>query len=218
MNLDHLLRQATSSDLKRSNWYVEANFYLNQISCHLDIPMEKICGIVSALSPACPWKQNIIDAYQFIKSNGHYPNCVTYKRQVQKALRILKLSKKSLHKIPDILGGPKTRAFYQVLLDPTGFSIPVVDTHIIKAFLGQPDIPKNDKRVKYYLKPKNITVIAEAIEELAIDHKMNVHSMQAILWSTWKRITDNKVYSNALPNFEYLVSAPKEQRRLSINA
>ena len=209
-NLENLYRQCSKDDLKNKNWYVNANLYIGDMSMFFDIPIEKTAGIVSALSPACPWKQNIIDAYNFIKARGKYKP-VTYSSQVRKALRILKLRKDRLGQIHSILNGPKTKCFYHALLRPYGTTPPVIDTHMIKAFLGLPNADNRDKRVRYYAKEKNQSVIQGAIINLAIDLGIHHHALQAILWSAFKRITDNKVYSNVMPSFTYLIEAPKRQ-------
>ncbi len=213
-NLDKLLDQCTKQDWKRAGWYQDANLYLVQMSEHLQVPIEKVTGVCAALSPSCLWKQNVVDTYQFIKRNGKGYVPTTYPRQVDKARRILRLARKHLGRIPVILNGPKTVAFYRALLDPNGKTEPVVDTHMIKAFLGDPEIDKSNKLVKRYLKPNRMVEVQREIEALAEEYRLNVHGMQAVLWSVWKRVTDNRVDSNTLPIWNSMVNQPAMQQNL----
>ena len=216
MGFKRILEQANTCDWKHRNWYRDANTYLATMTEHFTMPLEKVVGICSALSPSCGWKQNVQDTYRFIRSNGKYKGCVTYGPQVVKAHRILRL-KKRFNEIPDILHGPKTVAFYNALMSPSSNGDPVIDTHMVKAYLNDPKIDSGDKIIKALLKPNKVVEMQGEIRELAAECNINIHSCQAIIWSTWKRITGNRIDSNALPIWESLLNAPYIQEGLFVN-
>ena len=211
MSLKQVIEQSNATDWKNKDWYVRAHEYLETMAIHCNMPLEKVAGICASLSPNCQWKQNVTDTYRFIKSKGR-ARVTTY--STVKAKAILKLRKGQLHKIPEILHGPKIRPFYLALLDPNDASEPVIDTHMIKAYLGNPELNSNGSEVKRISKPNNMIPVQEEVKSLAREYNLNIHSCQAIIWSAWKRITANKVYTNSLPIWNSLVNQVYEQPKL----
>jgi len=75
-----------------SNWYFEINEYCMHLSEAFDVPLIKVAGILSALSPNNKFEQNCIDLERFLHSGG-LTSASTYKAQRDKAFIILKMHK-----------------------------------------------------------------------------------------------------------------------------
>ncbi|MGI9569549.1 MAG: DUF7178 family protein, partial [Desulfobulbia bacterium] len=56
-----------TSDDQRDDWYQEANDLSYALSVAYDVPLAKVIGIVSALSPMKLWSQNIKLAEDILK-------------------------------------------------------------------------------------------------------------------------------------------------------
>ena len=70
-----------------TNWYIEVNFYCRFLSERYNIPLIKVCGILSALSPNNTFANNIDSLERFLETRG---NCKvsTFNSQKNKALDI----------------------------------------------------------------------------------------------------------------------------------
>jgi hypothetical protein len=215
-NYQKLWREIDKYDLQHVNWYVEANTYLSQIAEHFHIDLEVVAGITSALSPGCPWKRNVTETYQFIKSNSKC-RVTTYDNGL-KARKILRLKRKFYWKITNILNGAKIAPFYIALMNPKNNGIPVIDTHMIRAWINNPGLNTKHREFKrIYSNNKEMNKMKEACIEIANKHSLNIHSVQAVLWSRWKRITDGRTYTNSYPIWGSLVNQVYEQQRLFAN-
>jgi len=73
---------------KSSNWYFTVNEYCKSLEVIYNVPLIKIAGIFSALSPNNTVKTNIISLERFLLHKG---NCkvTTFNGQKNKALQIL---------------------------------------------------------------------------------------------------------------------------------
>lgn len=83
--------------------------------------------------------------------------------------------------------GPKIRAFYQNIVDPTAWLPVTVDGHIVAAYRDQ-DLVMKDALVGAL----EYKIIAETIRELASDNTLLPNQMQAVIWFTRKRVKQIK--------------------------
>ncbi len=91
--------------------------------------------------------------------------------------------------------GPKIRAFYQNILDPTNPEHVTVDGHMVSCWHG-----KRLNMRQAVVSGFSYKVIADDIKTLAQEHGLVPCQMQGVLWFTWKRI-NRVVYNNNLDLF-----------------
>ena len=169
VNIMSVYRRALSSDVEAGmSWYARAHDIAREAA---DVSIG--AGILSALSPRMPWKRNVILARQGFVSpldGGALTGSLV------KANRILA----GEHPLA-VLGGLKTRAFYQNILAPSDDVTVTVDTHAIKiAGLNRDSVGKgmyND--------------IADGYREVAAYVGILPQQIQAITWTTWRREIDS---------------------------
>ena len=66
-NILRTYSKATPAD--KVDWYVEANNFCQYVSEHYELPLNKVIGIVSALSPRKSWELNKRVAVDLITKN-----------------------------------------------------------------------------------------------------------------------------------------------------
>tara|TARA_R110002020_G_scaffold101665_4_gene239328 strand:+ start:464 stop:1090 length:627 start_codon:yes stop_codon:yes gene_type:complete len=136
------------TDLEKSsglNWYKDANIFASHLSELFNLDSNiKVCGILSALSPATNWERNKLDAHNFLALaskqaseatilSGKYG---TYKNNVLKAIKIYNLERPTAQKIGAILLGKtglKTMSFFFNIYDLNNTDVVTIDRHAIKA-------------------------------------------------------------------------------------
>ena len=90
-------------------WYEDAREFCIKVSKDLGVPLFKVVGVVSALSPSNNWERNKVDAINFIKL-GMEAKCCTYNAGKIKALKIMHSS--NIEEVLSILNGNKTKNFF----------------------------------------------------------------------------------------------------------
>lgn len=168
---------ATDEQIAVANlWYREANEFARQQSSKHALPLESVCGIIGALSPACKWDKNKVDTDNLLsalRGGVAVPRSInTFGQQVEKAVRLYHLCTDDWSVIEQILGdGIKTRNFARAIHTPEGDHI-VVDRWISRA------AGNGDKRVTNY----RYKAISDAIVTLAGKAGMNPQAYQALIW------------------------------------
>lgn len=79
--------------------------------------------------------------------------------------------------------GPKTRAFYQNILDPTNPEPVTVDGHMVGIWEGRRMTMKEAARTRFSYED-----IAQGVRDVAAELALVPCQAQAICWLTWKRI------------------------------
>lgn len=176
-------------------WYNEARSFCQGLADKYNVTLEQAVGVVAALSPRCPWNLNCSQAAEFIRKKGRAVHVTTYYNNKEKALAILKGSNPL-----DVLKGSKTRSFYENILNPDSSQEVTVDTIMIRAFFNDP----NHNEHQTFSRPTELRLISQTIKDLAAEKGLLPLQLQAILWQTWKRITDTKPFTNEV-NYEGLL-------------
>lgn len=153
------------------NWYFEINDYCRTLSEVYNLPVIKVAGIMSALSVNTTFRLNITSLENFIKTSGN-SKVSTYGSQKQKALKILNSHNEiSIDEVKQILGGMKTKAFFDNIVRPHISREVTVDLWMIRWADMQGS-----------LTPKKYRDISNKIIELADDIGLMPHQVQAKLW------------------------------------
>jgi hypothetical protein len=168
---------------KGLNWYNNANRYAEYLSNTYKIDFDKVCAIISALSPACSWEVNKRDAEKMVLCyvwdlDYSYFNFSTYGTNVVKAWNILKYkgSERIEDKFFSLKTGAKTYNFYLNIKNPLSKEYITIDRHAIAIFEGR----KSSGSRK--ITPKQYKAIAEKYITTAKRLKLLPCQFQAILW------------------------------------
>mgnify|MGYP001550779516 CR=1 FL=1 len=158
------------------NWYFEIHDYCNTLSELYDVPLIKVAGIMSALSPNNTVRLNCISLEKFLKYNG---NCkvTTFNGQKQKAIEILNAPNDvTVDEIKAILGAKKdsalkTKAFFDNIYRPYSSEEVTIDLWMIRW-----------AKIGGSLTPKKYRDTANKIKELAQEIGVLPHQLQAKIW------------------------------------
>lgn len=184
--VDNILRVynlSTEADREEGhNWYTLAHQFALETGERYDIPVERVCGVISALSPRNKWHRNLTDArnicsafYQGIPLDQ--VKVSTFHSNRDKCQPILEGKP-----IDQIIKGPKTWAFYNNILDPSGPHI-TIDFHA--ANICDWEHRSHSIRGAKYLRYQSYYLEAAKI--------LSIHpsTLQAITWTTWRRERDS---------------------------
>lgn len=167
-----------ATDKEKSDWYVNANNYCRYLSDKHQLPLDKVIGIVSALSPRKEWGLNKRIAEQLITSN----NCGQIKVFVDKA-RNIRDNGNTETEILSILNGQKIKSFYMNIKYPNKGDNVTIDRHAIAVAIGRTasdtEQALTDKHYKFF---KDCYIWTA--EQLGIKPLL----LQSITWEAWKRI------------------------------
>ena len=188
------------SDLEKSdglNWYKEANQFSFHLSELFGIDSSiKVCGIISALSPACSWERNKVDTQNFLALaklgtdkeilSGNFG---TYKNNVLKAISIYNLERPTSKKIGEILLGKtglKTMNFFFNISNLNNLEAVTIDRHAVKVANnhykgGAVSISKNQYEI-----------CSIAYVKVARKLKIKPFQLQAVVWAKYREIRNLK--------------------------
>ncbi len=172
---DKLIATYAASGGVGSDWYKHAHDYCQQLSHDFDVPVKRVAGIVSALSPACNWATNKLDAlrllqnYRGIKGPWGQHRFSSYGRNVKKAADILH-GKGCFNPVT----GPKTYHFFNNLLDPSHPDYVTIDRHMVEFMTG--DAYKGLSLKKY-------EELAQVVKDAACEVGVIPNALQAVVWT-----------------------------------
>lgn len=171
-------------------WYREAHQFALEITCVYDIPLYKVVGVIAAISPSIAWpvnKKQAEDLCRAYADNGILENVIvsTYGKQAMKARDILRTAKGPID-TARLLGTRafKTEAFFWNILDVTSRHV-TIDQHIIAAAGWEKKWVQSARHC--------YTLIESAIADLAVKYKMKSYEFQAVIWITYKDLTNPKI-------------------------
>lgn len=193
-NIEFVLSQATSTDfVDGEKWYRDARLHCFSLSKKYDVSFRKVCAILAALSPRNRWERNKIDCETIImECQGLIPygKYATYGAMVEKAKRIYFSKVDSITTMLKLLNGQKISAFFLNIYDCNSDCV-TVDSWIQLISLGE--YLAVDKRPS--LKKSDYKLVSEVIKEIASTKKVAPPVMQAILWISFKRMTEQKDFN-----------------------
>ena len=174
-------------------WYARAMVAAQAISNSTGVNVNKVAGVISALSPNNRWERNLIDAENVCKVyiNGDVEDVMnvkvcTYGKMLLKAVNILECD--NISEIPTILNGRKIRAFYECIVGKSD-SV-VIDGHAYSIWIGERLTMKQVPNIGIKLYASITADYIAATQE--INAKFNTNLMpfqvQAITWVTLKRL------------------------------
>lgn len=160
-------------------WYQSAHNFALKVSKHLRIPLFKVVGVLSALSPRNKWHRNKVDTIELIK-RGKHGKFATFNGNRDKALRILE--SKDINEVRNILNAKKTTSFFNNIMYPTVNSTVTIDAWAYRTL-------DFDAKNKYYRDSE------QAYKNAASKLGLRPHNLQAILWIN---IRNNWIYETKM--------------------
>ena len=190
--------RATPSDREEGlYWYATAHNDAAAIAARHGVTVAQAAGVIACLSPGRTWGLNLQDANDLITAfvaGKRLPMVGSYGRNnVNKARSILQ-GIDPLH-VLRASTGPKTRAFYMLILDPSDTHTVCVDRHAKAVCLGRVGSDADKSNV---VRPNQYAFYARHYQTLALRLGLAAHQVQAICWTTWRRVHGN-LNQNSLP-------------------
>lgn len=180
VNVRDVLARANESDYCDGlAWYTRARELAAKVA-HGDV--SKGAGVIAALSPQMPWNRNIELAEKCCKRKrfagmGQTHNNARKARQIWQGKAPL-----------SVLGGNKTRAFYECIVSAGQTEQVCIDRHAIAVCLGR-DATQRERSI-FRNTGKHRTLYynyAEAYRIVARENGMKPSTVQAITWLVWRR-------------------------------
>ena len=177
MNNLELLKQQITEHFSASDshnmsigltWYERAHNECLLLSQVFETDLNKVVGVVAALSPNNKWQRNLHDAWNFLEAPCLGTKVCTFLGQRQKALDIL-ISDGSSESILKILNGDKTKNFYSNIRYYNSSQAVTVDLWAYRS-------------VKLKPSKKNFRITALAYKEVAHELNLKPHQLQAVVW------------------------------------
>ena len=187
-NILKTYRIATVSDVSDGvEWYDRAKRMAAWIAKETNIAETTVIGVMAALSPNNRWERNWKDALTMCqawisgdKTDDFKVSC--YNTMKQKAWSILEDDLTTDEDILSRLNGQKIRSFYSNI---RGLDEVTIDGHALNIARGKREGLTSDKT---NMGKKQYRELQAAYVTAAKRVKVKPHELQAITWTTWKRI------------------------------
>ena len=187
-NILKLYRQATDADtIKGVEWYDRAERMAKAIAVDSDLPLPTVIGVMAALSPNNRWERNCRDAATMCQAwqNGEGIDSFKvscYNTMKAKAWAILDLGLTDDEDILSHLNGQKIRSFYSNI---RGLDEVTIDGHALNIARGKREGLTSDKT---NMGKREYRELQNAYVRAAKRVRVKPHVLQAITWTTWKRV------------------------------
>ena len=187
-NILKTYRIATVSDVSDGvAWSARAKRMAAWIAKETNIPETRVIGVMAALSPNNRWERNCKDALTMCQAwiNGDTTDdfkVSCYNTMKQKAWSILEDDLTTDEDILTRLNGQKIRSFYSNI---RGLDEVTIDGHALNIARGKREGLTSDKT---NMGKKQYRELQAAYVAAAKRVKVKPHELQAITWTTWKRI------------------------------
>lgn len=166
--LGELLEKSTSGQYTLGYyWYQRANAIAAGIAYEFQLPLNKVIGVMAALSPNNKWERNIKDTRLFLEAPSLETKVCTFKGQRLKALKILVAHDNA--EIESILHGRKTISFFNNILNYQSNRVVTVDLWMFRIA----ELPTSKA---------NYEMISKAVKNVAVKNNLLPHQLQAIVW------------------------------------
>ncbi len=174
-NVLSVARRASAADIESGiSWYNEAHDIAANIS---PIGTAAGAGVIAALSPRQGWNRNVMlarDAFVLGSAYGSLGH------SIRKANAIIAGADPL-----DVLGGNKVRAFFDNILWPDHSDMVTIDRHAFDVAYGR----STDDVTRRMLDRKGVyDAVSDMYRAAASDLGITAPQLQAITWTTWRRV------------------------------
>lgn len=165
-----LFSKASSEDIDHGlRWYRDANKICVRLANKHRLPLYKVVGVLSALSPRNKWERNIKDTESVIL-HGMNASVCTFNANKEKAVRILEALTPA--EVETILNGRKVKSFFTNILLHDVPSTVTVDVWAMRSV----GLNRAPNKTLY-------NQVEEAYKELGEIIGIKPHEAQAVIWS-----------------------------------
>lgn len=187
-NILKLYRQATQEDtINGVEWYARAEREAKAIAEACALPLRTVIGVMAALSPNNKWERNVKDTMTMCQAwvacdclSDFKVSC--YNTMKAKAWSILVDELDDDHDILTRLNGQKIRSFYSNI---RGLDEVTIDGHALNIARGKREGLTSDKT---NMGKREYRELQAAYVRAAKRVRVKPHVLQAITWTTWKRV------------------------------
>ena len=178
---------ATPEDIRAGvEWYAVAKDQAQALAKAYGQPLHIVVGVIAALSPNNRWERNLKDAENMLKAwrQGDDVQDVvvcTYKAMRKKAWGILEAAP-DVAGVLTLLNGQKIVAFAECIL---GRDACCIDGHALNIARGQRESLSSDKT---NVGKKLFRDLQRAYSNAGQRRGFTAFEMQAITWTTWRRV------------------------------
>ena len=187
-NILKLYRQATQEDtINGVEWYARAEREAKVIAEACALPLRTVIGVMAALSPNNKWERNVKDTMTRCQA-WVACDCLSdfkvacYNTMKIKAWSILVDELDDEQEILTRLNGQKIRAFYSNI---RGLDEVTIDGHALNIARGKREGLTSDKT---NMGKREYRELQAAYVRAAKRVGVKPHVLQAITWTTWKRV------------------------------
>jgi hypothetical protein len=177
--VDNVVQLAMESNPDDRNWYQDAYNFALELSYQYNVGVQRVVGIIAALSPMKSWHENKRLAEEYLKGNRYG----TYGTLLGKADEIMYLEHDNVsdENILDILNGQKISAFYLNINHYEKSTTVTVDRHAVEIAMDTilSDHAMTSKQYAFF---QNVYIIAS--------DKLGYlpHELQAVTWVSWRNL------------------------------
>lgn len=167
-------REATPEQIAEGvDWYSRTHTAARALDAD---NVQRAAGILAALSPQCPWSRNL-DLANRVYAEGFASG--TLGNSCRAADAIFNGADPL-----DVLRGPKVRAFFATILDPTDPHAVVIDRHAFAIAIGR---TADDKDLKVLARKGGYERFAQAYRDAASVLGVAPSTVQAVTWVVWRQ-------------------------------
>ena len=181
-NVVKMYQLASAEDIENGRaWYGRANRFCQTLADGYGRTLADVAGIMSCLSPATSFEQNVVDTVNMLAGNDH-ETVSTYGPQYAKALDIRDWGIEPA----GVVGENKTAAFWLNIVNPTTDGRVTVDRHSARVAV---DWAMTADDSYYYINTPAKYRVLELVYRTAAE-KIGIlpHVLQAITWITYRRL------------------------------
>lgn len=176
--VNNIIKMLSKSDQYDAGWYKRAFRWANEAAAVNNLSVDKVCGIIAALSPQKSWNENLRITNTFItEGKSYHTKAMTAKAQAILELPNCELS--NVKEICNILNGSKITSFFLNIYDFHVTGSVTIDRHAVEIAVG--------KKLKNHTMTANQYLFFENCYKIAsLESPYLPHEIQAMTWETWR--------------------------------
>ena len=181
--VDNILAMSYGKD--GINWYQEANEYASNLAALYNTSLDKVAGMIAALSPQNKWDTNKLDCANLLEAyqtgqDVYDVKVSTFNLNKAKAVYIM-FGDNPL----EVIKGNKTRSFFRNIVNPLDSNFVTIDRHAVSIALGKRVTNPND--ISYYVRTnKRYLQMVEYYKLAARELNLLPCQVQSISWVNYR--------------------------------
>ena len=182
-------------------WYRDAHTFAREVATRYELTLPQVVGVLACLSVQNRWDSNKRECEAMCRAQYEFNDPAacrvgSYKLQKDKAVAILSGAIADADIPATVAGryGPKTRAFYDNILDPEHSIAVTIDRWILRGL--DLEYLASSGANRYVAAYRHI---AEVIRQCAIERGLLPHELQAAIWCRIQRTAEAESWEGSRP-------------------